>query len=478
MSPDRVVALVPAHDEGDRVGATVRSLASLPEVSEVIVVDDGSLDGTAAVALAAGATVLRIPHRLGKGGALEGALRRLPPADIWLLADADLGETAGRLAPVLAAVVEDRADLAVALVPPQAGGGLGSVRRFAARAIALLSGFEAEQPLSGQRAVRRRRPRALPAARRRVRTRDRHDDRRGPRRPARARGPRARPRASGDRPGPRRVRPPGPAGSRHPARGGGADRPPAAPAVRLPEQLYAENFRGRRIPRILGIVLAAWAALGMAVLVPAAGDASESWSVFGAALLVFAAGLVDDLAPIGPRGLRGHLRALLSGRMTTGILKVLVTAGAAVVVVALLDRGDAVTRLGGRDADRRHDQRLERARRPAGPGPEGVHRADGRGRARRCGAAPAGPIGAAVLSGAVLVLLPDLREWAMLGDAGANLLGFTAGVVLAGALPTWATWPAAAVAVALNVVAETVTFSRVIDAVAPLRWFDRLGTRP
>ena len=154
MSTGRVVALVPAHDEGDLVGATVRSLASLPEVAEVVVVDDGSLDGTAAVSLAAGATVLRIPHRLGKGGALEGALRRLPPADVWLLADADLGDTAAGLEPVLAAVVEGRADLAVALLPPQPGGGLGSVRRFAARAIALLSGFEAEQPLSGQRAVR------------------------------------------------------------------------------------------------------------------------------------------------------------------------------------------------------------------------------------------------------------------------------------------------------------------------------------
>jgi glycosyltransferase involved in cell wall biosynthesis len=154
VSPDRVVALVPAHDEGDRVGATVRSLATMRGVSEVIVVDDGSLDATAAVALAAGATVLRIPNRIGKGGALEGALRRLPPADVWLLADADLGDSAGCLAPVLAAVAEDRVDLAIALLPPQAGGGLGSVRRFAARAIALLSGFEALQPLSGQRAVR------------------------------------------------------------------------------------------------------------------------------------------------------------------------------------------------------------------------------------------------------------------------------------------------------------------------------------
>lgn len=158
MSPaikvPRVVALVPAHDEGDRVGRTVRALASLEEVGEVIVVDDGSRDATAAVALAAGATVLRIPRRLGKGGALEGALRRLPPADVWLFADADLQESASELVPVLREVVEGRADLAVAVLPPQVSGGLGTVRRFAARAILLLTGFASSQPLSGQRAVR------------------------------------------------------------------------------------------------------------------------------------------------------------------------------------------------------------------------------------------------------------------------------------------------------------------------------------
>ena len=148
-----MVALVPAHDEGDRVGQTVRALATLPAVSEVVVVDDGSRDATAAVALAAGATVLRIPRRLGKGGALEGALRRLPPAEVWLLADADLEGTAASLGPVLDAVLTGRADLAVAVLPPQAAAGLGTVRRFAARAILLLTGFEAQQPLSGQRAV-------------------------------------------------------------------------------------------------------------------------------------------------------------------------------------------------------------------------------------------------------------------------------------------------------------------------------------
>jgi hypothetical protein len=39
-------------------------------------------------------------------------------------------------------------------------------------------------------------------------------------------------------------------------------------------------------------------------------------------------------------------------------------------------------------------------------------------------------------------------------------------------------WVAAGVAVTLNVLADTVTLSRLIDTVAPLRWFDRLGRVP
>jgi glycosyltransferase involved in cell wall biosynthesis len=149
----RVVALVPARDEGDRVGATVRALLAIAAVGEVVVVDDGSTDATASEALAAGATVLQLPRAAGKGRALEGALRRLPSPDVWLLADADLGETAVALEGVLASVLEGRADLAVATFPEEQRGGFGIVKRFAARAIRLLSGFEATEPLSGQRAV-------------------------------------------------------------------------------------------------------------------------------------------------------------------------------------------------------------------------------------------------------------------------------------------------------------------------------------
>ncbi len=152
MSP-HVVALVPARDEADRVGATVTALREIPVVDEVVVVDDGSTDATASEALAAGAVVLQIPRAAGKGRALEGALRRLPSPDVWLLADADLGETAGALASVLGPVLAGDADLAVATFPPGQGGGFGVVKRLAARAIGMLCGFEATEPLSGQRAI-------------------------------------------------------------------------------------------------------------------------------------------------------------------------------------------------------------------------------------------------------------------------------------------------------------------------------------
>jgi hypothetical protein len=147
------VALVPARNEGDRIGATVRALAEIPDLDEVVVVDDASQDRTASEALAAGASVLQLPRRVGKGEAVEGALRRLSPADIWLLADGDLGATASGLGGILAPVLDGRADVAIGTFPPGPGGGFGLVKRFAAAAIRLLSGFEAQEPLSGQRAL-------------------------------------------------------------------------------------------------------------------------------------------------------------------------------------------------------------------------------------------------------------------------------------------------------------------------------------
>ena len=67
-----IVAIVPAYEEGPRVGAVVEGARlRLP----VVVVDDGSADDTAAVAEAAGATVLRQRPNQGKGAALRAGFR-------------------------------------------------------------------------------------------------------------------------------------------------------------------------------------------------------------------------------------------------------------------------------------------------------------------------------------------------------------------------------------------------------------------
>jgi UDP-N-acetylmuramyl pentapeptide phosphotransferase/UDP-N-acetylglucosamine-1-phosphate transferase len=63
----------------------------------------------------------------------------------------------------------------------------------------------------------------------------------------------------------------------------------------------------------------------------------------------------------------------------------------------------------------------------------------------------------------------------VLGDGGSNLLGFTAGLGLVLVLPGWGVWVAAGVAVVLNVLADTVTLSRMNEAAPPLRWYDALG---
>jgi glycosyltransferase involved in cell wall biosynthesis len=121
--------------------------------TEVVVVDDASTDATPEEARAAGATVLRVGRRLGKGGALEGALDRVGGADLWLLADGDLGDTAEGLDALLRIVVDGDADVAIAAFPPARAGGFGLVKGAAALMIRIQSGFDASEPLSGQRAL-------------------------------------------------------------------------------------------------------------------------------------------------------------------------------------------------------------------------------------------------------------------------------------------------------------------------------------
>ena len=134
--------LVAARDEEERIAAAVAALLARFPGAEVLVADDGSRDGTAAAAEAAGATVLRLPRR-GKGEALSAGERAAPPGRL-LLCDADL---AGDLGPLL----ERGEDLAVAAFARPQRGGFGLVKRIGGALVRARCGYAPREPLSGQR---------------------------------------------------------------------------------------------------------------------------------------------------------------------------------------------------------------------------------------------------------------------------------------------------------------------------------------
>ena len=139
--------LVAARDEEDGIGETVAALRRSFTDTEVIVADDGSRDATAERAEAAGAVVLRLPRR-GKGQALSAAERAAPPGAL-LLVDADLR---GDLAPLLPSDNVSQG-LRIAAFAAAQGGGFGIAKAAARALIRLRSGFDAHEPLSGQRAL-------------------------------------------------------------------------------------------------------------------------------------------------------------------------------------------------------------------------------------------------------------------------------------------------------------------------------------
>ena len=80
--------VIPAFNEAGSIGAVVRDLTSAARWLEILVIDDGSTDGTGAQAAAAGARVIRHPYNKGNGAAVKTGIRQATGLFI-LIADAD-----------------------------------------------------------------------------------------------------------------------------------------------------------------------------------------------------------------------------------------------------------------------------------------------------------------------------------------------------------------------------------------------------
>jgi glycosyltransferase involved in cell wall biosynthesis len=157
MSAEEIV-IVTAYEEADRLPATLAALASAFPRARVIVADDGSSDGSGDVAERAGAELVRAPRTIGKGGvatlAAERAMADALGGAVVILCDGDLGDSAAHLPALVAEVRDGRADLAVGAFARRVGGGFGLALGFSRWAIRRRSGFVAEAPISGQRALR------------------------------------------------------------------------------------------------------------------------------------------------------------------------------------------------------------------------------------------------------------------------------------------------------------------------------------
>jgi hypothetical protein len=177
-----LAVVIPARNEFDRITATVRAAARIPGVDFVVVVDDGSNDGTGAQAEHAGAIVARHTRSRGKAAAMETGAEAVrvietqrdeadeadgtdgtqpdarpasPPLHLLFL-DADLAESARDAAPLAEPVRTGQADMTIAVFASKdKRGGHGFVLGLAGAGIERATGWRPAEPLNGQRCLTR-----------------------------------------------------------------------------------------------------------------------------------------------------------------------------------------------------------------------------------------------------------------------------------------------------------------------------------
>jgi UDP-GlcNAc:undecaprenyl-phosphate/decaprenyl-phosphate GlcNAc-1-phosphate transferase len=235
------------------------------------------------------------------------------------------------------------------------------------------------------------------------------------------------------------------------------------------------NHRGEPLTLLEGPAFAAGACIALAAAPGIGGRLRTAGLLAASGAAAF--GILDDLADKGGRkGIRGHLAALARGEITTGAVKVagIGAAGLAAAAAALGPAARARHLLpaaalvaGCANLANLLDLRPGRALKAALlPAPAVV------------ATFPAGGLVAAVTGPALALLPEDLGERTMLGDGGANAIGALLGLALVAGAPPRIRLGALAGVVALTLVSEKVSFTKVIEATPVLRELDMAGRRP
>jgi len=138
----KTAAIVPAYNERDRISAVLDAIKGAALVDEIVVVSDGSTDGTyELVSRDPAVRAVRLESNRGKGGAMKAGAESTD-AEIVLFLDADLiGMNGEKVDAIVRPVAEDRADMAI---------GVFAKGRRATDLAQFLTPY-----ISGQRAMRR-----------------------------------------------------------------------------------------------------------------------------------------------------------------------------------------------------------------------------------------------------------------------------------------------------------------------------------
>lgn len=161
MSNPEILVIIPAYNEAGRLGGVIRDVTASIE-ADVVVIDDGSTDDTGAVAIGAGAELLRLPFNLGIGSAVQTgymfALRQ--GYDVAIQVDGDGQHDASFLPVLIKPILSGDSDMAVGSRYLPSGNYEGSVSRrlgtnLFSRLLSLLISQRVTDATSGFRAVNR-----------------------------------------------------------------------------------------------------------------------------------------------------------------------------------------------------------------------------------------------------------------------------------------------------------------------------------
>jgi len=113
--PMKISAIIPAYNEADRIGAVIQPLLDSALIDEVIVVDDGSFDNTAAIAEQFAVKVISLPSNRGKAAAMDEGVKASQNDTLFFL-DADLiGLTPTHINNLISTYREENVDMVIGI---------------------------------------------------------------------------------------------------------------------------------------------------------------------------------------------------------------------------------------------------------------------------------------------------------------------------------------------------------------------------